>query len=89
MHKRVCALIFAVLTAAPGAAREVEMHTDKGVIVISVDEERAPLTAANFLQYVRDGFFDGLIFHRVIPGFVIQGGGFIAGYAKTPDSPAD
>lgn len=83
MHKRirtlVSALIFAAVSASPAAAREVEMRTDKGVMVISVDEKRAPLSAANFLQYVREGFFDGLIFHRVIPGFVIQGGGF------TPD----
>ena len=68
------ALALAITQAA--TAENVEMHTNKGVIVIKVDEARAPKTADNFLQYVRDGFFDGLIFHRVIPGFVIQGGGF-------------
>ena len=70
----------AALVATPATAAEVEMHTSKGLLRISVDEEKAPLTAANFLQYVRDGFFDGLIFHRVIPGFVIQGGGFTADF---------
>lgn len=74
MKLRLFALAFAVAQVA--AAENVEMHTNKGVIVIEVDSERAPKTADNFLQYVKDGFFDGLIFHRVIPGFVIQGGGF-------------
>ena len=61
---------------AGARAAEVEFHTSKGLMVFDIDEERAPLTAENFLTYVRDGFYDGLIFHRVIPGFVIQGGGF-------------
>ena len=54
----------------------VVMHTNLGDITIEVFEDDAPKSAANFLQYVRDGFYDGTIFHRVIPGFVIQGGGF-------------
>ena len=70
------AAIVASGTASSAVAAEVAMRTSKGEMLIFVDEERAPKTAANFLQYVRDGFFDGLIFHRVIPGFVIQGGGF-------------
>ena len=70
------AAIVASGTASSAVAAEVAMRTNKGEMLIFVDEERAPKTAANFLQYVRDGFFDGLIFHRVIPGFVIQGGGF-------------
>ncbi|GHU08645.1 peptidyl-prolyl cis-trans isomerase [Betaproteobacteria bacterium] len=61
--------------AAPG----VELQTSQGVIVLELDAARAPKTVANFLQYARDGFYDGTIFHRVIPGFMIQGGGF------TPD----
>ncbi len=68
-----------MLAAAPAAAGEVEMRTSQGVIVLEIDEESAPQTAANFLQYAAEGFFDGLIFHRVIPGFVIQGGGFEPG----------
>jgi peptidyl-prolyl cis-trans isomerase B (cyclophilin B) len=57
----------------------VKLETTKGDIVIEVNEKAAPVTAANFLQYVQDGFYDGTIFHRVIPNFMIQGGGF------TPD----
>ena len=87
MYKRLFIFMAASLMAASGAAGEVEMRTSKGVIVIAVDEERAPLTAANFLQYARDGFFDGLIFHRVIPGFVIQGGGFTPDMQKRQTRP--
>jgi cyclophilin family peptidyl-prolyl cis-trans isomerase len=54
----------------------IKLETTKGAIVIEVNETAAPVTAANFLQYVNDGFYDGTIFHRVIPGFMIQGGGF-------------
>lgn len=54
----------------------VIFKTDLGEIHIEVAEDKAPVTAANFLDYVREGFYDGVIFHRVIPGFVIQGGGF-------------
>lgn len=54
----------------------VVFQTNLGDIHIEVDETNAPVTAENFLQYVREGFYDGVIFHRVIPGFVIQGGGF-------------
>lgn len=60
----------------------VVMHTSLGDIEIEVFADDAPETAANFLQYVRDGFYDGTIFHRVIPGFVIQGGGFNADYQQ-------
>jgi cyclophilin family peptidyl-prolyl cis-trans isomerase len=54
----------------------IKLETTKGDICIEVDETAAPVTSANFLKYVQDGFFDGMIFHRVIPGFMIQGGGF-------------
>lgn len=84
MSKTVFALIFGAFLTQPGLAAEVEMRTNKGVMVIAVDEKRAPQTAANFLQYVREGFFDGLIFHRVIPGFVVQGGGFTPAMEKRP-----
>ncbi|MDO8892079.1 MAG: peptidylprolyl isomerase [Sulfurimicrobium sp.] len=57
----------------------VKMQTNFGTIMLDLDAEKAPLTVANFLQYVNDGFFNGTIFHRVIDGFMIQGGGF------TPD----
>ena len=57
----------------------IKLHTNFGVIGLELDHEKAPITAANFEQYVKDGFYDGVIFHRVINGFMIQGGGF------TPD----
>ena len=55
------------------------LHTNKGDIKIELDFDKAPVTAKNFEQYVKDGFYDGVIFHRVIKGFMIQGGGM------TPD----
>jgi peptidyl-prolyl cis-trans isomerase B (cyclophilin B) len=57
----------------------IKLETTKGNIVIEVNETAAPVSSANFLRYVQEGFFDGLIFHRVIPGFMVQTGGF------TPD----
>ena len=74
---------FTITFAAAAHAAEVEMHTSQGVIVLAIDEENAPATAANFLQYAEDGFYDGLIFHRVIRYFVIQGGGFNASMEKS------
>ena len=57
----------------------VMLETSMGNIVLELDAEKAPITVENFLKYVDDGFYDGTIFHRVIPTFMIQGGGF------TPD----
>ena len=57
----------------------IRFTTNKGVIDIELDHEHAPKRSANFEQYVRDGFYDGTIFHRVIKGFMIQGGGFERG----------
>ncbi|MGB4882864.1 MAG: peptidylprolyl isomerase [Neisseria sp.] len=53
----------------------IKLHTNFGVIGIELDHDKAPLTAANFEQYVKDGFYDGVIFHRVIKDFMVQGGG--------------
>jgi cyclophilin family peptidyl-prolyl cis-trans isomerase len=63
----------------PGKPPVVTMETSAGTIKIELYPEKAPITVANFRHYVQTGFFDGLIFHRVIPGFVIQGGGFEPG----------
>jgi peptidyl-prolyl cis-trans isomerase B (cyclophilin B) len=57
---------------------KVLMKTNFGDITIELNHEKAPKTAANFEQYVKDGFYDGIIFHRVIDGFMVQGGGFDA-----------
>jgi peptidyl-prolyl cis-trans isomerase B (cyclophilin B) len=62
----------------------VQLETNHGTITLDIDEVNAPATAANFLQYVRDGHYDGTIFHRVIPNFMIQGGGFAAGMHQKP-----
>jgi peptidyl-prolyl cis-trans isomerase B (cyclophilin B) len=63
---------------------QVELHTNHGLIKIELDAEKAPLSAANFLAYVRKGHYDGTIFHRVIKGFMIQGGGFEVGMTQKP-----
>ena len=66
------------------AAPTVEMQTSMGAIVIELDAEKAPLTVKNFLQYANDGFYNGTIFHRVIEGFRIQGGGFTKDMGEKP-----
>ena len=60
----------------------VTLHTSMGDITLELDAEKAPKTVANFLQYARDGFYDGTIFHRVISNFMIQGGGMTADMAQ-------
>ncbi len=62
-------------TSAAGTAR-VRIETSAGNIVVQLEPERAPLSVANFLRYAREGFYEGTIFHRVVSGFVIQGGGY-------------
>lgn len=62
----------------------VTFHTNYGDIVINVFADKAPVTAANFLDYCRSGFYDNTIFHRVINGFMIQGGGFEPGMKQKP-----
>ena len=60
----------------------VRLTTNHGPIVIELADEDAPATVANFLQYVRDGHYDDTLFHRVIPGFMVQGGGFAPGMSQ-------
>jgi peptidyl-prolyl cis-trans isomerase A (cyclophilin A) len=67
-----------VVPKAPAGNPVVVMETSKGTIRIELDAAKAPNTVKNFLAYVDSGFFNGTIFHRVIPGFMIQGGGFTA-----------
>ena len=62
----------------------VKLHTNFGTITIELDAEKAPITAANFLEYVNSGFYANTIFHRVIDGFMIQGGGFEPGMNQKP-----
>ncbi len=85
MNRLIPLLLLLILSlpasAAPGsdAAPRVTIQTTLGSIVVELDRKRAPGTVENFLRYVREGFYDNTIFHRVINGFMIQGGGF------TPD----
>ena len=65
----------------------VKLHTNHGIITLELDSERAPATVANFLQYVKDGHFSNTLFHRVIDGFMIQGGGFDSGMRQKPTRP--
>lgn len=62
----------------------IKLHTNVGVITLELDQEKAPETAANFLSYVESGHYDNTIFHRVIDGFMIQGGGFEPGMKQKP-----
>ena len=64
--------------------KTVEMTTSAGNFTIELDEAKAPLSVANFLAYVNSGHYDGTIFHRVIKGFMIQGGGFAPGMDQKP-----
>ena len=61
---------------------KVSLQTNQGIIVIELDAEKAPVSVENFLTYVREGYYEGMIFHRVIKNFMIQGGGFDADFNK-------
>lgn len=62
----------------------VTLNTSLGKVELELNKARAPITVANFLQYAKKGFYDGTIFHRVIPGFMVQGGGFESGMLQKP-----
>ena len=69
-------LSFATENKMPESSTKVKLTTSLGDIVIKLNPEKAPVSSANFLTYVNEGFYNGTIFHRVIPGFMAQGGGF-------------
>ncbi len=71
-------------SATKGKMKMVKLHTNKGTITLQLDAEKAPLTVKNFLDYVNSGFYSNTIFHRVIPNFMIQGGGFEPGMKQKP-----
>jgi peptidyl-prolyl cis-trans isomerase B (cyclophilin B) len=66
------------------ATKQVRLDTSAGAITIELDAERAPLSTANFLEYVKAGHYDNTVFHRVIKGFMVQGGGFEPGMKQKP-----
>jgi peptidyl-prolyl cis-trans isomerase A (cyclophilin A) len=70
------ALSLSVLAALPAHAQKVRLATSQGDITLELDAAKAPKTVANFVQYVKAGHYNGTVFHRVIDGFMIQGGGF-------------
>jgi peptidyl-prolyl cis-trans isomerase B (cyclophilin B) len=65
----------------------VKLHTTLGTISLELDAQKAPATVENFLEYVRSGFYNNTVFHRVIDGFMIQGGGFESGMKQKPTRP--
>ncbi len=87
MKKALMVLALAGMVTGGAAAADnpqVVFHTNKGDIRIELYPEKAPVTVENFLGYLDDGFYDGTIFHRVVPGFVIQGGGFTEDMTRKP-----
>jgi peptidyl-prolyl cis-trans isomerase B (cyclophilin B) len=75
---------FAAGAAAPAANPHVEVRTNMGSFTIELYPENAPNTVQNFIQYVKDGHYNGTLFHRVMPGFMIQGGGFDQKFEEKP-----
>ncbi len=75
--------------ATKGKMKMVKLHTNNGDITLQLDAEKAPLTVQNFLDYVNSGFYSNTVFHRVIPNFMIQGGGFEPGMKQKPTKAPD
>jgi peptidyl-prolyl cis-trans isomerase A (cyclophilin A) len=84
------ALTLALSVGAAGAwaQQKIKLATSAGDIVLELDAAKAPKTVANFVQYVKDGHYDGTIFHRVIPSFMVQGGGMTENMHEKPTRPA-
>jgi peptidyl-prolyl cis-trans isomerase A (cyclophilin A) len=91
LSRRAVGVVFAaLLVAAPAWAQDgprVKLSTSAGDIVLALYQDKAPKTVENFLQYVRDKHYDGTVFHRVIDGFMIQGGGFATDMQQKPTRP--
>lgn len=84
-HMKLFLLLLVFISfSARAADPEVEMKTNMGSILIELYPDKAPKTVANFLRYVKEGFYSGTIFHRVIKGFMIQGGGYTTGFREKP-----
>ena len=81
-------VVLAMSHASAADLPQIKVETSAGNFVLELDDSRAPLSVANFLQYVADGFYAGTVFHRVVNGFVIQGGGFTPDLKLKPPKPA-
>ncbi len=77
-------LLASLTASAPAWSQRVKLATSMGDIVLQLDAEKAPKTVANFVQYVKAGHYNGTIFHRVIDGFMVQGGGMLADLQEKP-----
>ena len=80
-------LLLAINSLAYAAGPRVQVDTSMGSFVLQLDQEKAPKTVANFLAYVKSGFYSNTLFHRVIDNFMIQGGGFTPNYKLKPTNP--
>lgn len=76
-----------IITTQSKTVTKIRISTNKGDIVVELNKEKAPVTCANFLQYVEERFYDGTIFHRVIRDFMVQGGGFTPDMRQKPVRP--
>lgn len=84
-HAVTIVALMATLAGAPASAQQkVRLQTSMGDVVLELDASKAPKTVDNFLQYVKAGHYDGTVFHRVIPNFMVQGGGFTADMVQKP-----
>jgi len=92
----ICFLLFGLLLQAPAPAAPIQpasgnpivvIDTSMGAITIELFKDQAPVSVANFLQYARDNFYPGTVWHRVVPGYVIQGGGYTATLTEKPTRP--
>jgi cyclophilin family peptidyl-prolyl cis-trans isomerase len=88
MNKLLAALLLSTLSfTAQGKPVNVSMETSLGTIKLELDADKAPLTVANFVAYAKAGHYNGLVFHRVIKGFMIQGGGYDEGMKQRDTKP--
>jgi peptidyl-prolyl cis-trans isomerase A (cyclophilin A) len=87
MKKTLPLLLAGLLALGSAAAQTVKLQTTEGAIRIELNAEKAPKSVANFVQYVKAGHYNGTVFHRVIDGFMIQGGGFDAKLTQRPTKP--
>ena len=82
--KYIASILLLIFTTQAYSAQQVNMQTNVGTIVIELNAEKAPKSVANFVKYVKKGFYNGTIFHRVIGNFMIQGGGYTPDYKEKP-----